>query len=86
MGRYIRTPRHVALMREVMAAKSDALVDSNVRVFNPVCDELKEGARADQFRPQSRNTNNEVKRARLAKARAFKAQRQCAALWDYDKL
>lgn len=86
MGKNIRTPHHVALMREVMAAKVDARVDSNVRVFNAVCDALKEGSHADKFRPQSRNQNNNVKRARRAAGRAFKAQRQCAEFWDYTLL
>lgn len=86
MGKYIRTPKHAALMREVLGAKADARVDSDVRVMATVCDALKEGSRADKFRPQGRNTNNEVKRARRAAARAFKAQARCAEAWDYTLL
>lgn len=36
--------------------------------------------------PADVNRNNAVKRASRAAARAFKAQRQCAAFWDYTLL
>lgn len=86
MGKYIRTPKHAALMREVLGAKADARVDSDVRVMATVCDELKEGSHADQFRPQNNNRNNTVKRARRAAGRAFKARRICGEAWDYTLL
>lgn len=82
-----RAPRHGAQMRALMAAKADARVLGEEPGMRGVDDIVKEGVRADLVRSdRGVNGNNMRKRVRRAAARAFKAQRQCAAFWDYTLL
>lgn len=82
-----RAPRHGAQMRALRAIEADARVLGEEPGIRGVDDVVKEGARADLVRSdRNTNTKNERKRTRRAAARAFKAQRQCAAFWDYTLL
>lgn len=86
MGKYCRSIRLVAAQaREIRAAQADLRMgEESVAPRNT----FQLSWAGDDFprTPAQFNTNNEVKRARRAAARAFKAQRACAAFWDYTLL
>lgn len=86
MGKYCRSISMVAAQaREIRAAQADlrageeALAPRNVFQLKWAGDDFPRV-------PANVNRNNVAKRARLAKARAFKARRICAEFWDYNKL
>lgn len=81
-----RAPKHGAQCRAHAAATADAAVEGTP-VPATLDSVVIEGSRADLGRSdRNTNTNNSRKRTRRSAARAFKAQRVCAAFWDYDKL